>query len=73
MNCIICEKPTNRKVKDLIVCPDCIKTAQGVRDHLNNTRTRPKTNFNPQGEDPVTLVEVIIKTIMMKESNNETT
>lgn len=73
MNCCICNKPTTRKVKELAVCPDCIKTAQGVRDHLNNTRTRPKTNFNPQGETPVTLKEVVLRTIETMEKKNETT
>lgn len=71
MNCCICTKPTNYKVKNLIVCHVCIKKAQELRDHLNSTRKNPQSLLNPMGETPVTLREVILRTMAAKENLNE--
>lgn len=75
MNCVICEKPTNRKVKDLLVCPECTKMCQETRDHLNFTRTNPSNKYNILGEPPVTLREVVIRAVLKlaeKEKDSET-
>ncbi len=72
MNCIICNKPASRKAKEFDLCPNCLKEAQKIRDHLNSTRNNPQSNFNPLGQDPITLREVIIQEITTR-LNSEST
>lgn len=74
MTCVICDCSTNRNVKGISVCSECIKKCQEVREHLNLTRRNPQSKLNSAGETPVTLREVVLRAVTEKgNKNNETT
>ena len=65
MDCAICGKDSKyRRVKGMFCCVECTRLAKQTREHLNATRTNPKSRFNMNGEEPVTLREIVTRAIV---------
>lgn len=74
MQCVICDKETNNKLKNYCVCDSCENDIKKIREHLNSTRKNPRNNFNPSGDPEVTVREIILRGIenrRVKEASNE--
>lgn len=65
MDCEICGRDSKyRRVKGMFCCKECTTLAKQTRERLNATRTNPKSKFNKNGEEPITLREIVARAII---------